>query len=468
MPPISFSGLASGIDGDAVIKAILDARRNAQKPLENRITQLDAEDKALNEFKTKVLTLNDKVKAFLTVSGNAVARSVTVSDKDTIEAVAGSNAVISNTSLTVNRLASSATASFSNSFSEPSDLVAPGISGDEQLTIKIGSGANQKIKTITISPTTTLTQAVDAINAEGSGLFRATVVNLSGGSPADYRLAISGMATGELDGLIEIEQSSGLASAGALTVGTVQQAVDAEVLVQGLGTVRRPTNQISDLIPGVTVNLKRVSPVAVTLGVNNDTSKTATAVNEMITAINEVIKYSKQNSTIQRQETSSTVKNIYGTLARESSDESLISEIRNAASRSNSSEISSAVRILSDLGITTERDGTYKFEVDDFNSAMSKDPVAVGEILRKFGDSLGSTTGILYNYTKYQGSFDQVRQANEEERKSLNARILRSEESLAKQQEMLKRQFSALESTVAQLNSSGTALQLLFTKNNQS
>ena len=429
------------------------------------MSQLDAEDKALNEFKTKILTLNDKVKAFLTSTGNAVARSVTVSDSDTLEAIAGSNAVISNTTVTINRLASSATASFSDSFSDPTSIVAPGISGDEQLTIKIGSGDKQKSKTITISPTSTLTDVVNSINEQGEGLFRATVVNLSGGTPADYRLAISGLATGEQDGLIEIERSAGLASSGALAAGTVQQAADSELYVQGLGTVRRPSNQISDLIPGVTLNLKKVSVGGVNLSVNNDTSKTSKAVNELVTAINEIIKYSKDNSKIERVESGSSVSNIYGSLARETSDESLISEIRNAAFGSSSETLTGAVKILADLGITTERDGTYKFAEDDFNKAMSTDPVAVDQILRKLGDSLGSTTGILYNYTKFQGSFDQALLANDEERKTLNARIQRSEESLTKQQEMLKRQFASLESTVSQLNSNGAALLSLFSKN---
>lgn len=462
MPPISFSGLASGIDGDAVIKAVLDSRRTAQKPLENRIAQLDAEDKALNDFKTRILTLNDKVKAFLTSTGSGVTRSVSVSDSDTVEAVAGSNAVISNTAITVNRLASAATASFSDSFSSPTSLVAPGISGSEQLTIKIGSGSKQKEKTVTISPTTTLTELVDAINAEGDGLFRATVVNMSSSDPADYRLAISGVSTGEQDGLLQIERSAGLASSGALSVGTVQQAVDAEVFVQGLGIVRRPNNQISDLIPGVTLNLKRVSTGAVTLAVNNDTTKTSKAVEELVTALNDIIKYSKENSTIQREESGDTIQNIYGTLARESSDESLISEIRNAASSSTSDAIGSAVRVLADLGITTERDGTYKFDKDKFNSSMAADPNSVDEILRKFGDQLGSSTGIIYNYTKFQGGFDQVLKANEEERRSITARLQRSEESIAKQQEMLKRQFAALESTVSRLNSNSSALLSLF------
>ena len=92
MPDIKFSGLASGIDGEAIIQATIEARRLAAIPLENKVTQNESESTALEEFNTRLLSIRDSVKEFLTLAGGAVSRTASSSNEDSVVGIASSNA----------------------------------------------------------------------------------------------------------------------------------------------------------------------------------------------------------------------------------------------------------------------------------------------------------------------------------------------------------------------------------------
>ncbi|MFN8388675.1 MAG: flagellar filament capping protein FliD [Bdellovibrionota bacterium] len=465
MPPITFSGIASGIDGEAIIKALIDAKKTQNAPFEAKVANAENENKALEEFSTKLLTLSDSVKNFLTLSGSSVSKTGVSSNPDAADVSAGSNALAGTTTFTVQQLATTATTSFADSFSELTTAVAPGLSPPATMQITVGTGATAETVDVTIDSTTTVDQLQAKINAaSASGKVRASLVNVGTSGSPQYRLVVSSTRSGVESGSLQINVPSEVTSLGALQIGSSQDAKDAIIDLDGLGTVSRPSNQITDLIPGVTINLKQAGSGPVTVSVTNDADKTAKKLNDVITAFNAVMKYSRENSTIDRVvDANGKPTNKYGTLARTRIDERAVEQLRGSFSSLNSNVEGSAVRVFADLGITTQKDGTLGFDTEKFMQSVAADPVAVDNLVHQFADKVGSANGIVADYTKYQGQLEVATKSNEDQIKGITDRLNQIQDNLDKQTQALRLQFSKLESTIAKLNSSGEALTSLIT-----
>jgi len=463
MPAITFSGIASGIDADAIIKSVIDARNLQSAPLRTKVGNDETENTALEEFNTKLLSLNDSLKDFLTLSGTAVSKVAQTSDGDAVGATIGSSVIASTTSLTVKNLAKAASASFTQTFTDLNLPVAPGLTGPTTLQIKTGTGGDAKTFAVEVTPETTVAQLVDSINnGSESGEVVASVVNVGSSSAPQYKIIVSTSRTGVKDGTLEITPSDELNTAGALSVGNLQQAEDAILFMDSVGTITRSSNQVSDLIPGVTLDLKQASNQPVVITVGNDTEKTTKRFAEVVAAINEIIKYANENSKIERVTTSSGPTNKYGTLARTRVDNRAVENIKDALSDARSGVDNSAIKSFADLGIKTEKDGTLTFDEKTFLKNVSGDPVAAGKLLQGFADKVGSQSGIIAEYTKFQGGIDLAVQSNKNDMDSINARLDKIQANLDAQTEALRLQFSRLEERMAQLNSNADALSSLY------
>ncbi|MCB0358952.1 MAG: flagellar filament capping protein FliD, partial [Bdellovibrionales bacterium] len=204
--------------------------------------------------------------------------------------------------------------------------------------------------------------------------------------------------------------------------------------------------------------LKKVTSNATVINVTNDPDKTAAKVEEMVTAFNEVITYSRDNSAIEVENQDGQTVNSYGSLARTRVDEDVIGAIRTALASASSGISGSTVQIFADLGIKTRQDGTLEFKASDFSNAINNDPAAVENLLQKFADDVGATTGVIQTYTKFNGQFDLAQQSNDAEIKALNEQLERIDRSITALEERLRRSFTALEERVGQLQSQGSAL----------
>lgn len=455
MSVISFSGLASGIDGDAVIKAIIDSRKLVAAPTEAKVTANEDENKALEEFNTKLLALGDSARQFMTLNGGAVSKTAISSDDDLVSASASNSAINGSTTLTVNSLAKGATVSFGDTFSSLDQPIFPSLTTPTSIEITVGQGDQQKTYSVPIDSTTTLGGLTRQISDSTEGKIRASAINLSGGTPAQYALVMQGTETGLSKGSISISVPP---DTGILQSSTIDQAADAVLTIAGIGQITRSSNSITDVIPGVTLNLKQASDVPVLVTVSSDSKKTAETFGKVISAYNEVIKYSRDQSKIERVEDKTDTTNVFSPLARIRVDELAIEDLRTALSSAQGTSSDSAVKVTSDLGITTQRDGTLAFDDKKFMEAIDKDPAAAQVLLTSFADKISAADGVVQQYTKYQGQIDIAVQANKDENDQLNERLDRITTNLDKQAEMLKKTFANLESNVGKLNSDQSAL----------
>lgn len=465
MPPITFSGIASGIDGDAVIKALTDARRTASLPLRNKVEDNDKESKALEELSTKLLSLSDLLKPLQTSFGGAISKVASSSDSEAVGVVASANAQTSSVTVNVEQVARPASFSFNDQFAAVTDLVVPGLTGSETIQITLGSGDKAQTYAVAVDSTTTLSGLADRINEATGEKLRASVVNVGTESAPSHILLLNGAETGIEEGTLTVQVPDAIKSLGRFNEFSLEQAQNAVFTVSGIGRIERSTNQITGLLPGVALSLKKPNSGPVQISVGNDTEKTAAAVESFVKGFNEIVEFVRNNDKIERVEDEKKVTNVFGSLARSRVDNSVLTALREAVAGTVSGATGSEVRVLADLGITTQRDGTLGFKRETFEQAMSKDTTAVGELLSGFADRVSTTNGVIAGFTRFQGQIDLALDGNESENRSLNGRLEQIERSIEKYTEQLKKSFTNLETTISQLNSTQGALVSLIQGN---
>jgi flagellar hook-associated protein 2 len=461
---ISFSGLASGIDGDAIIQATIDAKRLTYAPMQNQITESEKQNKALELLNTKLLGLSDGLKDFLTLSGNGITKAGTSSDADEVGISVSSAAPATSTTISVEKLATSGTLSFGDRFSSADTPIAPSLVGTEKLTVTIGLGDSQKVFEIDIDSNTTLKEVVDKLSNAGEGVFSATAVNLGTEASPEFALVIKSNETGVSKGSIAVGVGAGLSSAGILGNTTVEQAQDAEFTIAGIGKVKRPTNKISGIIPGVTFELKQANNIPVQLTVTDDRDKTTDKFGKIISLINELVTFSKTQSKITSEKDSKgRTTNSYGDLGKTRNDDEAVTLIKSAITDAYSAD-GTDVHLFADLGITTQRDGTLSFDKDKFLEGLAKDPLGSAQILNSVGDKLAATDGVIAQYTRFQGIIENSKSSNDDKAKLLQDRIDTIELSIEKQTQSMKLLFAGLEEKISKLNSASTSLLSLTQK----
>lgn len=455
MPLINFSGLASGIDSEALIKATSDALR-AQRvlPSQKKVQDISDTNSALGEIKSKLSTLQSKVRAFATINGGPMAKGTTSSDETILTASASNSASNGSYTIRVSQLATTDTFSFNDRFSDPGTAIAPAIVDPETspnsraIEITVGSGSPFYID---VSPTTTLSEIATAIN-NATDDATASVINT--GQTPPYALVIKSNTPGTAEGQITVNIGQDIVDVGLFGSSTHTNAQDAQFTISGItGTITKSSNTISDVIPGVTFNLIAEAPTTdVVINVTDDKAATTTKVQEFVTAYNELITYMDEQNTVERDEASVNASVIFGPLSTTRIDENAILAIRNAMGES-SYDSGTYVRIFADLGVTTERDGTLKFDSAKFNESLDQESTSVEAILLAFGDLAGTTGGTIDQQIRFGGLIDNAVNNNKTQIEDLNNRIAQAEASILKNEETMRARFSRLESLTSQLQS---------------
>lgn len=470
MPTINFSGLASGIDTNALIDATSEAARLTRvTPNENKVSELEDSNSALEELKSKLRDFRDMIRDFSSIYSGGIVKTATSTDETILTAVATSSANNGTYTVTVNQLAKNATYSFkstSQTYTSSSDAIDSGINNgagesERTVTVQVGTGSNQETVDIVLTDATTLDQFVSEFNSESTKAV-ASVVNVGTSSSPDYRVIIVSNYEGTEKGTVSVTVGTEITGGGTACWdnNSVSQAEDAEFSISGIGagagdTITRSSNTFSDVLPGITMTLRATGES--TLQIGDDAEATSAKVQEWVTAYNEIVKYLAENNTVTREEDGEQITNVFAPLAKTSTDEGVLTAIRSAMTGASYAD-GDAIRIFADLGITTERDGTLKFDTDVFESAVANEPNSVRQILQNFGDAAGRTGGSIDQYVRFNGLLDLSINSNKELIDSLNDRIAQAEAQIAREEENMRARFARLESLMSQLQNQQAAL----------
>ncbi|MEZ4754202.1 MAG: flagellar filament capping protein FliD [Bdellovibrionota bacterium] len=462
MPLINFSGIASGIDSSSLIEAILAQQRSALiEPKLKTKTTLEETNEALSELTNLLNDLNTTVSKFRLVNGGVVAKQAVSSDETKVAATASNSATTGSYTINVSQLASNGVLSFDDRFASGSSTINSSINNgasaaDRTVNIAIGTGAQQENINIVLTNTSTAQDYVDSFNSQ-STKATASLVNLGTESSPSYGILISssseGTELGTLSQTVGAEVQT--AGTGAFTAATTDQATDAQFTIDGIsGTITRGSNTVSDVIAGLSFNFQATGSAKVTVGV--DAESTSSSVEEFVTAFNKIVQFVKENDAVTQGESDQEVTNIFGPLANVSVDENVITSLKSALVEAGIS--GGQVNVLADLGITTERDGTLKFDAEVFAEALTKDPSSVETITRNLGESLGAVDGRITSFTRFGGLIDAVENSNKSLITDIESRIQQVETRLLKEEESLTARFARLESLIGSMQAQQSAI----------
>ncbi len=459
-PLINFSGIASGIDSSALIEALLDRERVARvRPLQSRVAEYQETNSALGDLKSLLSALSSAADKFRVVRGGALTKTASTSDETVATATASNGAAVGTYGLSVTQLAKNATFSFGSTagaYASSDAKISDGSAFNDTVSVTIGDSFDTV--DIDVDENTTLSDFVTQFN-EQTNAATASVVNVGTSNDPDYRIVINSSKTGLAEGELNIAIGGTLSARGAFDSNASDNAKDALFAVSGIsGTITRSSNTVSDVLPGITLSLRETGDATISVGVN--ASQSASAVQDFVDAYNEVIQFVSENDLVSQEGEGNERTSIFGALARSSLDENVLTSLRSAFSlASGSGEL---VNTLSDLGVTTQRDGTLAFDQTVFNSALSSDAESSAGILERLGEQLSKVDGTIAQFTRFSGLIDQASKGNSSQITSIEARVAEIEASLLQQEQLLTQRFARLESLIGKLNSQQSQLASLL------
>lgn len=434
-----------------------------------QLTSLGQLKGAISTFQSALVALNSP--------SSFLARTATTSDSKVLSGTAGQSAAAGNYKIEVSQLANSSKVALAAMPSEAK--LASGT-----LSIKVGDTALADI--VVDSSNNTLAGLRDAINKAGASEgISATVVTDDFGS----RLVLTSSKMGDgQDITVAAQQSSIESGQTALTTlaysgpteapdpaalggetstayleakraydaggQTLATAKSAKFTVDGL-SVTRDSNSVSDVVEGLTLDLKTVG--SSTLTVAKDEAGVTANVKKFVEAYNTLMNYVNTETKVTTVGESDAP--VAGALVGDSTVRSLVSTIRNELV---SPQGDGAIRALADLGVTTQRDGTLSLDSAKLNDAVKSDFSGVAAyftgdngLAMRLGEKLKPYTddgGILESRTDaLAGTIEKI----DKQREDLTRRITALEERLYKQ-------FNAMDSLVGQLTSTSDQLTQLF------
>lgn len=439
MSVLTFGGLASGLDTNAIIDALVSAERIPITRAKNQQTSLNSALTTINGISSKLGTLKSAAQALSTSLGFSSFKA-TSSDSAVVTSVGGV-ASPGSFELTVNQLAKEQR-TYSNAVG--SSTSALNMAGT--LDLQVGGGA---VQSLSISATDSLTDIASKIN--GSGLRVGASVLYDG---TNYKLQVRGLDTGAANTvqLTETGFSLGL----NVPANTVQSASNSQVTIDG-NVISRPTNQVVGVIPGVTLALTKVTASPVTIQVEADPDSLKTKIKSFVTAYNDVVSSSQTASGW------GTTKPGNSALAADSTLRSVLDKL--ASSVGNAVPGTSGLyTTLGSVGLSSNRDGKLQLDEAKLTTALTANPSAVTKLFVKdsFLGSTGAMDGVMTLVDQLATNSNSLLKAKSDslsnQSKRLDDDIAASERRAEIMERQLRERFTALEMLVTQYKSQGNAL----------
>ena len=303
---------------------------------------------------------------------------------------------------------------------------------------------------------------VDAINAANTGV-KAQVVN-TGDALNPYKIALIG-EMGSAKQFSFTEGAVPFASLG-LSFTNIQAASDAKVNVDGV-SYTRINNSLSDVIAGVTLNLKATTASAATLNLSRDTSTLQTKMQALVTAYNDA-----QTIFTAVSDPKSTLETYGATLVGDSTVRSVRQQLRDML-MSPSSTPGTSVGALWQMGLSIDRSGVMSLDntkldtalntnFDDVVKAMTGNQNGLTALSSQSGGIAGDAFKKLSNMLGPSGVLtaqsNNAEQQNTKYKADLTKLQTRMDDLLARYQ----KQFAAMDSLVGSVNAQKASLKSSF------
>lgn len=429
--PITFSGLGSGLDIDAIVTGLVGA---SSQPLRNAnaraseaqaaISTLSGVGSLLGDLRAVVDSLDTatELASYSGKSGNEDALEMTTTGNASPASYTVSDVVLAKEQRTYS-------ATFADKGAE--------LSQAGTLTLSQG-GTDYDVE---VEATDSLADIGAKINELDSDMSASLFFD-----GTDYRLQIRSKETGDEQAFVVSEGAGidlGLDEAGA----TVQAASDASLTLDGF-VVTSANNTIADALNGVTLTLKEETSEAFSISVGADSESMKTSLEEFVDKYNEVIER---------------IHSVAGFGDSEGSSSALAgdSALRGITNRLSSQILSSAgtggnLNTLADLGIRLNNNGTLKVDADQMEEALVENPDNFAQVLAgdDTNDGLMDVMGdLIRSFTDIgSGSLDIRKEGLRSEIKLFEASSEREQRRLDQMELRLRKTFSAMDAQMGQTN----------------
>lgn len=446
---ITASGLGSGLDINSLVSQLVTSESRPLNLLKTQEKTVNAKISAYGQLTSALSTLQNSLKG---LSATGLAACTASSSANSVTASAGTGAVPGNYAVTVTQLA------------QPHKLISPGqpsataTLGAGTLSIAVAGGVP-----VMLSPATnSLNDIRDAINASGLAVTASIV---SDGSANGHRLVISGKDSGAAN-TVTLTGTGALAAfsydpAAPLGFGydgsgnapavmsQTQAAQDAQLSIDGV-KVTSATNTVGGAIGGITLKLTQASNAPVTITVDRDAAATKASVNAFVKAWNEL--KSLVGTQTAWNETTRTGAVLHG----DSSPSSAISQLRSAMSRSVIG--AGSFSVLSDLGISFQKDGTLSVNDVKLQSAIDNHPADLVALFTGADGVSARTASLLTNMLGDGGLVNARTTGLNASLRDLGRRESREQARLDAVESRYRAQFTRLDSALSRMQNTSTYL----------
>lgn len=473
MATITSLGIGSGIDINSIVTQLVALERRPLQLMQTDATRLREQVSSFGRMQSLYSGLQTASNA-LTNTTLWSRSAATSSDATVVSTSGGDGAAAGNYAISVQNLASSQTLASGATYPAASALAGSG-----RLTFQLGSwNADQTSFTnkpdttavdIEVSDTDTLQSLRDKINASSAGVSASIVSDATG-----VRLSLRSASTGAENGF-KVAAAEGATPglsrlaydplSGPGEMELKQSAGNARAVVNGIPVVSA-SNEISGVIEGLTLRLRKESATPVDIAVTSDRAAVSAAIKTFADAYNELSRFLSEQT---RFDAGS---NTGGPLQGDSAVTGLQSRLRGPVNAV--SGASQAFARPSDAGLELQRDGTLKINQTKLDGAMNRldelqqafantdtgNPANNG-FARRFSElttQVLATDGSLSTRT---AGLQKLIEKNTDSQTRLNDRVERF-------QQRLVQQYTVMDATVSRLNALQSYVSQQFSTSNRS
>lgn len=462
---ISVPGIGSGLDINSIVSSLVAAEGDAKTLLlANQRSDTEFEISAYGALKSTLSTFSSSL-TFLKEEANFQKNTLTSSDTSIFTATSTTGSVAAGSfDIEVRGLAEAQkllTAGFTDQNSEV---------GTGTLTISVG---NDSFNVVIDSENNTLAGIRSAINnaTDNTGVS-ATIVNVDDGSGGtEAKLILSSDETGTDNAItvtVDDDDSNDTDASGLSAfyydsndvttperLTQINAAIDAEVYIDGQ-RVLSSSNTIVDAIEGVTINiLKEDTGNTHQLTVANDTATIKSNIQSFVTNYNTLRTFINDVTEFDP------VTGEAAVLLGDATTRNLSNQIR-AQISDTVSGISGKFSTLVDLGITSNSDGTLVIDNTQLDSVLNNNTDDIAQLFSSTNGVATKLDSIVNEYIKSDGLLDNKTNGLNSTITGINEDLEALQLSLDALEDRLRAQFTAMDTIVAQLNSTSSFLTQQF------
>lgn len=436
---ISSIGVGSGLPLEELLA---DLRRSENVALNaNLERQVQAENRlsAYGLLKNSLETLQNAAQQLTSTDTYGAMKTQVTGDSYT--ASASGTAIPGEYSIQIESLASSQVLVTNGMASRTEAIGTGGI-----ITFTLNDGST---KTLDLSASgTSLDDLVQAINNDSDLGFNATLVN-DGSADTPHRLLLTASNTGIQASAASISVTGNPELNTLFSDLDIQDGTDATLNINGI-TITGPGNTIENAIEGVTLTLTSTSSESERLTVSKNDGIAAEAVRKFVTAYNQL------QSTIKNLTSYDVDNQESRALTGDSLARRLQSDIRNTI---NVVSTEGDLRSLSQLGISTNvQTGALEIDDDRLNEALKNNMNDVQRLMTG-ADGLGTRLNTVADtFNRSGGMFSNTTDGISRTITDLKRQYEVTAERIEARMDNYRRQFTALDALVAQMNSVSTYL----------